>query len=109
MTASDTLCALERHNRSAENYLQACGNDLRATVKMLTEESVKNLREIESSIASACESQDVRTIRSHLATCLMEIRKETERRKAATRSAVNRLREELEYPATGFSSGKGAA
>jgi hypothetical protein len=106
VTASDTLRALERHNRSAENYLHAGGNDLRAMVKMLTaaigefssagEESVKNLRQIETSIASASQSQDVRAIRSHLATCLMDIRKETERQKAATRNVVNRLQEELE-------------
>jgi len=102
--------ALERHNRSAENYLHAGGNDLRAMVKMLTEESVKNLREIESSVASACQSQDVRAIRSHLATWLwtLIINRETERQEAATRN-VNRLREELENPATGFFSGKGAA
>jgi GGDEF domain-containing protein len=119
VTASDTLRALERHNRSAEDYLHAGGNDLRAMVKMLTaaisefssagEESVKSLRQIESSIASASQSHDVRAIRSHLATCLMEIRKETERQKAATRSVVNRLQEELESartesidPATGL-------
>ena len=96
VTVSDTLRSLERHNRSAESYLHAGGNDLRAMVKMLTaaigefssagEESVKNLRQIESSIASASQSQDVRAIRSHLATCLMEIRKETERQRAATRN-----------------------
>jgi GGDEF domain-containing protein len=119
VTASDTLRALERHNRSAENYLHAGGNDLRAMVKMLTaaigefssagDENVKNLRQIESSIASASQSQDVRAIRAHLATCLMEIRKETERQKAATRSVVDRLQEELECartesidPATGL-------
>src|SRR5579864_8658269 len=36
VTASDILRVLERHNRSAENYLHAGGNDLRAMVKMLT-------------------------------------------------------------------------
>ena len=88
VTASDTLHALERHNRNAENYLHAGRNDLRAMVTMLTEESVKNLQEIESSIASASQSQDVRAIRSHLANCLMEIRKETERQKAAMSTRV---------------------
>jgi GGDEF domain-containing protein len=119
VTASDALRALERHNRSAEKYLHAGGNDSRSMVKMLTiaigefssagEESVKNLLQIESSIAPASQSQDVRAIRSHLATRPMEIRKETERQKAATRNAVNRLQEELECartesvdPATGL-------
>ena len=119
VTVSDTLRALERHNRGAENYLHAGGNDLRAMVKMLTtaigefssagDENVKNLRQIENSVASASQSQDVRAIRAHLATCLMEIRKETERQKAATQSVVNRLQEDLESartesidPATGL-------
>jgi GGDEF domain-containing protein len=119
VTVSDTLRSLEQHNRSAENYLHAGGNDLRAMVKMLTaaigefsaagDESVKNLRQIEDSVASASQSRDVRAIRSHLTTCLTEIRKETERQKAATQSVVNRLKEDLECartesvdPATGL-------
>jgi GGDEF domain-containing protein len=119
VTVSDTLRSLEQHNRGAENYLHAGGNDMRAMVKMLTaaigefsaagDESVRSLRQIESSVASASQSQDVRAIRAHLATCLKEIRKETERQKAATQIVVNRLKEDLENartesidPATGL-------
>lgn len=110
VTVSDTLRSLEQHNRGAENYLHAGGNDMRAMVKMLTaaigefssagDESVRSLRQIESSVASASQSQDVRAIRAHLATCLMEIRKETERQKAATQIVVNRLKEDLENART---------
>lgn len=116
---SIALRALESYNRNAEDYLHAGGNDLRAMVKMLTtaiaefasagDQNVKNLRQIESRVASASRSQDIRAIKAHLATCLEDIRKETERQKVATAATVLRLHEDLERartdaidPATGL-------
>lgn len=119
VAVSAGLRALEEYNRSAEDYLHAGGNDLRAMVKMLTtaigefasggEQNVSNLRQIESRVAWASQSQDVRAIKGQLASCLQEIRKETERQKAATATTVTRLQEDLAQartesvdPATGL-------
>jgi GGDEF domain-containing protein len=119
VAVSAALRALEEYNRGAAGYLHAGGNDLRAMVKMLTtaigefsfagDENIKHLRDIETQVASAQQSQDVRAIKSHLANCLKEIRKETERQRAATQSAVGRLQADLERartdsidPATGL-------
>lgn len=108
---SAALRSLEEHNRWAEDYLHAGGNDLRGMVKMLTvaigefadagDQNVKSLRQIENRVASASQSQDIRAIKAHLATCLQEIRKESERQKAATTSTVSRLQQDLEHARTG--------
>jgi diguanylate cyclase (GGDEF)-like protein len=108
---SAALRSLEEHNRGAEDYLHAGGNDLRGMVKMLTaaigefssagDQNVKNLRQIENRVASASQSQDIRAIKSHLSTCLQEIRKESERQKAAVASTVLRLQQDVEHARTG--------
>jgi GGDEF domain-containing protein len=119
VTVSGALKSLEEHNRNAEDYLHAGGNDLRAMVKMLTaaigefaaagDQNLKCLRLIENRVVTANQSQDVRAIKSHLGACLREIRKEAERQKADTQSAVSRMQSDLERartegvdPATGL-------
>ena len=111
VVVSAALRALEEYNRGAENYLHAGGNDLRGMVKMLTaaiaefaaagDQNITNLRQIETRVTSASQSQDIRAIKAHLANCIQEIRKESERQKAATTSTVTRLQEDLEHARTG--------
>jgi diguanylate cyclase (GGDEF)-like protein len=100
------ISKLEEHNRRAGMYHRLQHAELQNMVKMLAatvgavtaagNSNLQTLGEIENQVAKASELDDVRTIKSKLADCLMEIRKEAERQQKATGETITRLSQGLE-------------
>jgi diguanylate cyclase (GGDEF)-like protein len=65
---------------------------------------VSRLRGIEGQISTAIQVDDIRVIRSQMADCLVEIRKETERQKTLASTAAERMRLDLDRARTGVTS-----
>jgi GGDEF domain-containing protein len=104
--AGASIQALKEYNRRTAHYLSVRGNDFQSMVKMLTatigeistagQQSVDRLRQIETKIAATSQAEDIRTIKTQLAFCLDDIRKEAERQKLATTSTADRLTQDLD-------------
>jgi GGDEF domain-containing protein len=104
--AGAAIQALEDYNSRTQAYLRLPQEELQRMVKMLAgavmavatagETNLQALREIEQQVASAAAIEDVRAIRSKLADCLEEIRRERDRQGARNVATLANLQETLE-------------
>jgi GGDEF domain-containing protein len=112
--AAGAIRLLEDYNRRTAQQLRVRGSELQGMVKMLTaaigeistagEENVSRLRGIEGLVSSVTQIEDVRAVRAQLSVCLDEIRKEAGRQKVVSRSAVDRLTQDLQRVQAGTST-----
>lgn len=106
VNAGSIVKALEDHNRRTTRHYSLHSAELQNMVQMLTNTiatvssagtaNVARLSEIEKRVASASEIDDVRTIKSRLSDCLIDIRNEAERQRKNNAATIQELSQGLE-------------